>query len=80
MERMGHGIIDRFVSTVRRDPDTRGESTAGAADTPDANATRLYECPDCGTVYVATELETCSDCGTRVDRIPSERDLGLVPD
>lgn len=76
---MGNGILDLFASTIGRGADSPGESSdvTDAAETP---STRLYECPDCGTVYIATELESCSDCDTRVDRIPSERDLGLVRD
>ncbi len=31
----------------------------------------LFECPDCGTVYVAPDEHNCSRCGVAADRIPS---------
>jgi DNA-directed RNA polymerase subunit RPC12/RpoP len=71
---MSQGILGRVVSTLRSDGDSGGDPGGEAADPA---RTHLYECPDCGTVYVASELESCSDCGTDVDRIPSERDLGF---
>lgn len=38
---------------------------------------RLYECPDCGTVYISTDPQPCSDCDSDVEQVPNERDLGL---
>ena len=49
-----------------------GPATGGAADEPSA---RLYECPDCGAVYLSTELESCAACGIGVESVPTERDL-----
>lgn len=37
---------------------------------------RLYECPDCESVYLSEDLSTCRSCDTRVDSVPSEHDLG----
>lgn len=79
---MGNRIRNLFAATIGRYPGSGDESATvatGADDAADTPSTRLFECPDCGTVYIATELESCSDCGTRVDRIPSERELGLLP-
>lgn len=39
--------------------------------------TRLYECPDCESVYLSTDLASCESCDTGVERIPSERDLAF---
>ena len=37
----------------------------------------LYECPDCGTVYITNDPEPCSGCDSDVENVPNERDLGL---
>ena len=38
--------------------------------------TRLYQCPDCESVYLSADLSTCESCETGVDPVPTERDLG----
>ena len=40
----------------------------------------LYECPDCGTVYIHNDPRPCPDCGTDLKNVPNERDLGLKTD
>lgn len=37
----------------------------------------LYECPDCGTVYIRDDPQPCSHCDSTVENVPNERDLGL---
>lgn len=39
----------------------------------------LYECPACGTVYIADDMETCSSCESEVTQVPDERQLGIQP-
>jgi len=45
-----------------------------------AEPAALYECPDCGTVYIRNDPRPCPDCGTDVENVPNERDLGLIAD
>lgn len=39
--------------------------------------TGLYECRDCGSVYLSEAKATCRSCGTDVEAVPTERDLGF---
>lgn len=39
--------------------------------------TGLYECPDCGSVYLSEAKATCRSCETDVEAVPTERDLGF---
>lgn len=61
---------------------TKFETRSGVEETRGRNGERpepgrLYECPDCGTVYISTDPQPCSDCDSDVENVPNERDLGL---
>lgn len=65
----------RWTGAVRRK--FRGfedrEETATDAETipRDESRSSLFQCLDCGTVYVDTDKETCSACSTTVEQLPS---------
>lgn len=63
-------LVTRLLGASTGSPG--GPPTGGTADGPSA---RLYECPDCGAVYLSTELESCAACDTGVESVPTERDL-----
>lgn len=57
--------------TESKDDNTRKEERRVS------NSVELYECPDCGNVYIRTESQPCSNCNSDVKAVPNERDLGL---
>lgn len=73
---MGWGIREQFAAIVggRRSEDTEQPAAATQTGTPHPPA-QLYECPDCGTVYISVEMKSCRSCGTSVTRVQTERDL-----
>ena len=60
----------RFATGAEAEETRRG-------DGEDPEPGRLYECPDCGTVYISTDPQPCSDCDSDVENVPNERDLGI---
>lgn len=62
-------VKDRYSTTPGGVP-SRPKQTKTAA--------QLYECPDCGSVYIADELDSCAACETSVNGIPNEQDLGIT--
>ncbi|RDI72506.1 hypothetical protein [Halopelagius longus] len=48
--------------------ESRDDAEATPAEGPRAS---LFQCSDCGSVYVATDKETCSTCNEAVEQIPS---------
>lgn len=67
------GFVTKLVGDGGSAP-TEPEETGDRDERP---AARLYECPDCESVYLSLDLEDCRTCGTGVERVPSERDLGF---
>ena len=68
------GFVTRLVAERGNDADT-----SGAADgRPPGPSTRLYECPDCETVYISEAQATCRSCESSVESVPTERDLDHV--
>ena len=51
---------------------------APASNQPDRNRARLYACDDCSTTFISADMDSCPSCGDSIDRIPTERDLGMV--
>lgn len=74
------GFVSRLVGERGSAPD--GPDGADGPDERDGRPpTRLYEYPDCESVYLSEALENCGSCGTDVDRVATERDLGYgTPD
>lgn len=62
-------LVTRLLGANTGSPGRPGTGTA------DGSSARLYECPDCGAVYLSTELESCPACDTGVESVPTERDL-----
>lgn len=72
------GFVSRLVGDDGGSPDETDTIEADTvADRPDREPTRLYECPDCGSVYLSADLSNCESCDSAVDRVPSEHDLGF---
>lgn len=68
------GFVTRLIGE-RREPPEESSATAGRDHRPSA---RLYECPDCESVYLSRDLETCRSCDTGVESVPTEHDLGFA--
>lgn len=67
------GFVTKLVGERGHAPDE-----SDATDGRDGRLqTRLYECPDCESVYLAEDLSTCGSCHVAVEPVPSERDLGF---
>lgn len=54
-----------------RNPENREGTMSITGTHQNASRTSLFHCPDCETVYIATDKTTCSTCDTTVDRVPS---------
>jgi Zn finger protein HypA/HybF involved in hydrogenase expression len=54
-----------------------GDSTESATEPAERDASSLFECPACETVYISEEMQSCPECGERVDHVPDEGELGL---
>lgn len=66
------GFVTRFVGEREGSLEEAGGMDGRGGRPP----TRLYECPECESVYLSEYLETCRSCRTAVEPVPSERDLG----
>lgn len=69
-------VIERVRGYVEDDEGTGGReaSTDGGraqAETTTRPPSTLYHCPDCDTVYVASDKQTCGTCGTDVTNVES---------
>lgn len=64
------GFVTRIVGEDGSPPE---EPAAGDGRPP----TGLYECPECGSVYLSEAKATCRSCDTDVEAVPTERDLGF---
>ncbi|WP_226013526.1 hypothetical protein [Halomicrobium salinisoli] len=63
--------ITKFAGSVGRRFLGADDSDAEETD-PEAAAeprSALFHCPDCATVYIATDKTTCASCDTDVDQI-----------
>jgi predicted RNA-binding Zn-ribbon protein involved in translation (DUF1610 family) len=49
--------------------DTPSGDSAAGEESPAEPATGLFECPACGTVYVAEQKSTCSSCDEPVEEV-----------
>ena len=67
------GFVTRLVGDEDRSPDG-SDAEDGREGRPQ---TRLYECPDCDSVYLSADLANCESCDTDVEQVPSEHDLGF---
>ncbi|QLD88047.1 hypothetical protein HWV07_02925 [Natronomonas salina] len=67
------GFVTRLVGDGASSDDGADAESAGDG----RQQTRLYECPDCESVYLSTDLATCESCNTGVERVPSEHDLAF---
>ncbi len=67
--------IAKLAGTVGRRFLGSGDSDAAGADSESMGTAEprssLFRCPDCATVYIATDKATCATCETSVDRIPA---------
>jgi uncharacterized protein YlaI len=78
------GFVSRLVGERGSDPEPpdvtdggdEGDQRGDGDQRDGRSPIRLYECPDCESVYLSTDLSTCESCDAPVDQIPSERDLG----
>lgn len=62
------GVVSALRSVVGSRPtDSREPGQSDAKQ--DAPRTNLFECPSCGTVYVAVEQARCSSCNVAVDPV-----------
>jgi ribosomal protein L37E len=66
LERLVGSVGRRLGGTAPGDPLDLGASSG--AEPPDSS---LFQCTECGTVYIATDKDECSSCGTGTDRVPS---------
>lgn len=69
---MSGRIIDRVRTFIG------GEGNGEAADAEEDRGGRLYECRECGITFIREDERPCPECGRDVERIPNERELGLV--
>lgn len=51
--------------------DERADEDAGRSTTEEDEQSSLFECPECGTVYVDAEKEMCQNCRTEVSEVRS---------
>ncbi len=65
--------ITKFAGSVGRrflgTDDGNVEGTDPGATEPAEPRSSLFCCPDCATVYIATDKTTCGTCDTAVDQI-----------
>ena len=66
-----------FVTRLVGDGASSDDGSDAGAVRDERRQTRLYECPDCESVYLSTDLTNCESCDTGVERVPSERDLAF---
>lgn len=67
------GFVSRLVGES-----TAASGSSGAADEgAGPPSTRIYECPDCESVYLAEDQTSCRSCETDVEAVPTEHDLGF---
>ena len=68
---LGQRIMNRFGNATSKRPK--------AIPKPDGGInSQLFECSACARTYISESMESCSQCGQAVDRIQSERELGIV--
>lgn len=66
---MNSGILRRvrtFLGGEQRNGDGDGEGRG-----------KLFECRECGTIFIRETASPCPECGTSMEHIPNERDLGI---
>lgn len=63
---MGLGPLGwlRTVFTTEPTNDDEQRTDGGAAEP------ELYECPDCGTVFIRTDAYPCANCESDVETVP----------
>ena len=54
-------------ATLERDAEH--SEAEGLEDPEGGRRVPLFQCPECETVYLATEKETCSNCGSAVEQV-----------
>lgn len=54
-----------------RGTEDREKRMTDPAVTQRDKSSSLFHCPDCKTVYIATDKDTCSACDAAVDQVPS---------
>lgn len=70
------GIISHSQQQIKTPLGNREDPTASAARSAPDNATEdpdssLYQCSECGSVYVALDKDDCSRCNTTVTEVSS---------
>jgi rubrerythrin len=58
--------MDMIPQVIKPLMDVLGEGTTRSGEN---SRSRLYQCPSCGTVFVAIDKETCFTCQTSVEQI-----------
>lgn len=53
-------------------------STAANRQIERSEPASLFTCPECDRTYVCREMETCASCKVSVERVPNERELGII--
>ena len=66
-----------FVTRLVGDRDGAPDESDAADGRKGREPTRLYECPDCESVYLSADQTNCGSCDTGVEPVPSEHDLGF---
>jgi len=74
------GILTKIVSKARSDTSTTKRLAGLRKQNPDGTGpggveSKLYECPSCDLVYVATEKTDCGNCDGTVEPIQDAPDL-----
>ena len=66
-------VEKRFLASGGRKETANDAETENDTETAtrDESRSSLFYCPDCKTVYIATDKITCSACETTVDQVPS---------
>ena len=68
-------IMGKVASYLSSD-DT--EANEPMATQKERDRARLYECDRCSSTFISGGMDSCPGCGESVDRIPTERDLGML--
>ena len=67
-------IVGRVTGLLSADQD----GDAPSSNQPDRDRARLYACEDCSTTFISAGMDSCPNCGDSIDRIPTERELGML--
>lgn len=63
--------LSRLNPTSEKQLTGDGPHAGGSAAESDGDPVELFECPSCGTVFIAREKQHCGACGVAVDSVPA---------